>query len=79
MSNVCQNCNIFNCSKLVNIDRLYAMENATNSCLAPSLGSTMHYVSVLGSVVNIHRSNKIDIQNHTFINNGQYTHYKVHI
>jgi hypothetical protein len=47
-------------------------------CRAPTLGSTVHHVSVLGSVADTHRSNKIDIKNHTFIHNGK-THYKVHI
>jgi hypothetical protein len=48
------------------------------ACRAPTLGSTVHHVSVPGSVADAHRSNKIDIKNHTFIDNGE-THYKVHI
>jgi hypothetical protein len=47
-------------------------------CRAPTLGSTVHYLSVPGSVADTHRLNKIDIKNHTFIDNGE-THYKVHI
>jgi hypothetical protein len=47
-------------------------------CQAPTLGSTMHHVSVPRSVADTHRVNKIDIKNHTFIDNGE-THYKVHI
>jgi hypothetical protein len=38
----------------------------------------VHHVSVLGSVADTHRANKIDIKNYTFIDNGE-THYKVHI
>jgi hypothetical protein len=45
---------------------------------APTLGSTVHHVSVPGSVADTHRLNKIDIKIHTFINNRE-THYKVHI
>jgi hypothetical protein len=45
---------------------------------APTLRSTMHHVSVPGSVVDTHRANKMDIKNYTFINKGE-THYKVHI
>jgi hypothetical protein len=47
-------------------------------CRPPTLGSTVHHVSVPGSVADTHRSNKIDIKNYTFIDNGK-THYKVHI
>jgi hypothetical protein len=36
-------------------------------CRAPNLGSTVHHVSVPGSVADTHNSNKIDIKNHTFI------------
>jgi hypothetical protein len=43
------------------------------SCQAPTLGSTMHHISIPGSVADTHRSNKIDIKNHTFINNGRNT------
>jgi hypothetical protein len=38
----------------------------------------MHHVSVPGSVADTHRANKIDIKNHTFIDNGK-TGYIVHI
>jgi hypothetical protein len=38
---------------------------------APNLGSSIHHVSVLGSVADTHNSNKIDIKNHTFIANGE--------
>jgi hypothetical protein len=38
-------------------------------CRPPTLGSTMHHVSVPGSVADTHRANKIDIKNHTFIDN----------
>ena len=44
--------------------------------LGPNLRSFVHHVSVLGSVVDTHNSNKIDIKNHTFIANGE-THYMV--
>jgi hypothetical protein len=40
---------------------------------APTLGSTVYHVSVPGSVADTHRLNKIDIKNHTFINNGENT------
>jgi hypothetical protein len=42
----------------------------------PTLGSIVHHVSVPGSVADTHRLNKINIKNHTFINNGE-THYKL--
>jgi hypothetical protein len=42
-------------------------------CRAPTLGSTVHHVSVPGLVADTHRSNKIDIKNHTFIDNGKNT------
>jgi hypothetical protein len=49
------------------------------SCQAPNFGSFVHYVSVPGSVVDTHNSNKIDIKkNHTFIAIGE-THYRVHV
>ena len=41
--------------------------------LGPNLRSFVHHVSVLGSVVDTHNSNKIDIKNHTFIANGKNT------
>ena len=47
-------------------------------CRAPNLGSSMHHVSVPGSVADTHNSNKIDIRNHTFIANGK-THYIVRV
>jgi hypothetical protein len=47
-------------------------------CRAPILGSTVHHVLVPRSVADTHRANKIDIKNHTFIDNGE-TYYKVHI
>jgi hypothetical protein len=40
-------------------------------CRAPNLGSTVHHVSVPGSVADTHNSSKIDIKNHTFIANGE--------
>ena len=40
-------------------------------CRAPNLGSSMHHVSVPGSVVDTHNSNKNDIKNHTFNANGE--------
>jgi hypothetical protein len=44
------------------------------SCQAPNFGSFVHYVSVPGSVVDTHNSNKIDIKkNHTFIAIGENT------
>jgi hypothetical protein len=45
---------------------------------AGTLGSTVHHVSVPGSVADTHKVNKIDIKNHTFIDNEK-THYKIHI
>jgi hypothetical protein len=47
-------------------------------CRAPTLGSTVHHVSVPRSVADTHRASKIDIKNHTFIDNGK-TYYIVHI
>jgi hypothetical protein len=46
-------------------------EPPSPSCQAPTLESTVHHVSVPGSVADTHRANKIDIKNHTFINNGE--------
>jgi len=43
---------------------------------APNLGSSVHHVSVFGSVADTHNLNKIDIKNHTFIAKGK-THYIV--
>jgi hypothetical protein len=40
-------------------------------CRAPNLGSTVHHVSIPGSVADTHNSNKIDIKNHTFITNRE--------
>jgi hypothetical protein len=40
-------------------------------CRTPNLGSTVHHVSVPGSVADTHNSNKIDIKNHTFIAKGE--------
>ena len=40
-------------------------------CRAPNLGSSLHHVSVPGSVADTHNSNKIDIKNHTFIATGE--------
>jgi hypothetical protein len=40
---------------------------------APNLGSSIHHVSVPGSVPDTHNLNKIDIKNHTFIANGENT------
>jgi hypothetical protein len=40
---------------------------------APNLGSSVHHVSVPGSVADMHNSNKIDIKNNTFIANGKNT------
>ena len=42
-------------------------------CRSPTLGSTVHHVSVPGSVADMHRLNKIDIKNYTFINSGENT------
>jgi hypothetical protein len=53
-------------------------EKEEGECRAPTLGYTMHQVSVPGSVADTYRSNKIDIKNYTFIDNGE-THYKVYI
>ena len=47
-------------------------------CRAPTLGSSVHHVSVPRSVADTHNSNKIDIKNHTFIANGE-THYMVRV
>ena len=40
-------------------------------CRAPNLGSSVHYVLVLGLVADTYNSNKIDIKNHTFIAKGE--------
>jgi hypothetical protein len=40
---------------------------------APNLGSSVHHVSVPGSVADTHNLNKIDIKNRTFIANGENT------
>jgi hypothetical protein len=42
-------------------------------CRAPTLESTVHHVSVPGSVADMHRANKIDIKNHTFIDKWENT------
>jgi hypothetical protein len=39
---------------------------------APNLGSSMHHVSVLGPVTDMHNLNKIDIKNHTLLLMGKY-------
>jgi hypothetical protein len=39
---------------------------------APTLGFTVHHVSVPRSVADTHRANKIDIKNHTFIDNRKH-------
>ena len=43
---------------------------------APTLGSTVHHVSVPGSIADTHRLNKIDTKNHSFIDNGENTFTK---
>jgi hypothetical protein len=51
------------------------LQSTDVECRAPTLGSTVHHVSVPGSVADTHRTNKINIKNHTFIDNGE-THTK---
>jgi hypothetical protein len=53
--------------------------SSNNSSVGPLiLGSSVHHVSVFGSVANIHNSDKIDIKNHSFIANGE-TYYMVRV
>jgi hypothetical protein len=49
------------------------------SCRAPNFGSFVHYVSVPGSVVDTHNSNKIDIKKIILSLLLGKTHYRVHV
>jgi hypothetical protein len=48
-----------------------SQRSAGACCRTPNLGSTVHHISVSGSVADTHNSNKIDIKNHTFIAKGE--------